>query len=37
LYDEATVIRLAYAFEQAAPNRKLPPTTPLLGVEKIRY
>lgn len=37
LYDEATVIRLAYAFEQAAPHRKLPPTTPLLGVEKLRY
>jgi amidase len=37
LYDEATVIRLAYAFEQAAPNRKLPATTPLLGIEKITY
>jgi Asp-tRNA(Asn)/Glu-tRNA(Gln) amidotransferase A subunit family amidase len=37
LYDEATLVRLAYAFEQAAPNRKLPPTTPLLGVEKISY
>ncbi|MDP3071353.1 MAG: amidase family protein [Opitutaceae bacterium] len=37
LYDEATVIRLAYAFEQAAPNRKLPTTTPLLGIEKITY
>jgi Asp-tRNA(Asn)/Glu-tRNA(Gln) amidotransferase A subunit family amidase len=37
LYDEATLVRLAYAFEQAAPNRKLPATTPLLGVEKIRY
>jgi Asp-tRNA(Asn)/Glu-tRNA(Gln) amidotransferase A subunit family amidase len=37
LYDEATIVRLAYAFEQAAPNRKLPPTTPLLGIEKITY
>lgn len=37
LYDEATVVRLAYAYEQAAPHRKLPPTTPLLGVEKISY
>jgi Asp-tRNA(Asn)/Glu-tRNA(Gln) amidotransferase A subunit family amidase len=36
-YDEATVIRIAYAYEQAAPHRKLPPSTPLLGVEKIRY
>lgn len=37
LYDEATIVRLAYAFEQAAPNRKLPQTTPLLGVEKLNY
>jgi Asp-tRNA(Asn)/Glu-tRNA(Gln) amidotransferase A subunit family amidase len=37
LYDEATVIRLAYAYEQAAPHRKLPPTTPLLGIEQIAY
>jgi amidase len=37
LYDEATIVRLAYAFEQAAPNRRLPPTTPLLGIEKISY
>jgi amidase len=37
LYDEATVIRLAYAYEQVAPNRRLPATTPLLGIEKIRY
>jgi Asp-tRNA(Asn)/Glu-tRNA(Gln) amidotransferase A subunit family amidase len=36
-YDEATVIRLAYAYEQAAPHRKLPRSTPLLGIEKIRY
>jgi amidase len=37
LYDEPTVIRLAYAYEQAAPHRKLPATTPLLGLEKITY
>ena len=37
LYDEATVVRLAYAFEQAAPHRKLPQSTPLLGIEKIEY
>jgi Asp-tRNA(Asn)/Glu-tRNA(Gln) amidotransferase A subunit family amidase len=37
LYDEPTIVRLAYAFEQAAPHRKLPATTPLLGVEKIAY
>lgn len=37
LYDEATVIKLAYAYEQANPNRKLPKTTPLLGIEKIEY
>lgn len=37
LYDEPTVIGIAYAYEQAAPHRKLPPTTPLLGVEKISY
>lgn len=37
LYDEATIVRLAYAFEQAAPNRKLPSSTPLLGIEKISY
>jgi amidase len=37
LYHEATVIELAYAFEQAAPARKLPPSTPLLGIEKLTY
>jgi Asp-tRNA(Asn)/Glu-tRNA(Gln) amidotransferase A subunit family amidase len=37
LYDEATVIRLAYAYEQVAPNRRLPATTPLLGIEKLSY
>jgi amidase len=37
LYDEPTIIRIAYAYEQANPQRKLPPTTPLLGVEKLEY
>jgi amidase len=37
LYDEKTVISIAYAYEQAAPHRKLPATTPLIGVEKITY
>jgi Asp-tRNA(Asn)/Glu-tRNA(Gln) amidotransferase A subunit family amidase len=37
LYDEPTVIKLAYAYEQAEPHRKLPASTPLLGVEKISY
>ena len=37
LYDEKTVISLAYSYEQAAPNRKLPPTTPNIGVEIIKY
>lgn len=37
LYDEPTVIRLAYAYESAAPHRKLPATTPLLGSEKLAY
>ncbi len=37
LFDEATVVRLAYAYEQAHPNRKLPAKTPLLGIEKIAY
>lgn len=36
-FDEATVVRLAYAYEQAAPHRRLPASTPLLGVEKIEY
>jgi Asp-tRNA(Asn)/Glu-tRNA(Gln) amidotransferase A subunit family amidase len=34
---EVTLLRLAYAYEQAHPQRKLPPTTPLLGVEKLSY
>lgn len=37
LYDEATLIRITYAYEQAAPHRKLPPSTPPLGIEKIQY
>ena len=37
LYDEPTLIRIGYAYEQANPQRKLPPTTPLLGIEKITY
>ncbi len=37
LYDEATLIRLAYAYERAAPHRRLPPTTPPIGVERLRY
>jgi amidase len=37
LYDEPTLIKVAYAYEQANPQRKLPATTPLLGIEKITY
>jgi amidase len=37
LYDEPTLIRIAYAYEQANPQRKLPATTPLLGLEKITF
>lgn len=37
LYDESTLIRIAYAYEQAHPQRKLPATTPLIGVETIKY
>lgn len=36
-FDEATLVRLAYAYEQASPHRKLPASTPLLGFEKITY
>ena len=36
-FDEETIIRIAYAFEQAHPQRKLPSSTPLLGIEKISY
>ena len=37
LYDEKTVVKIAYAFEQAHPQRKLPSSTPLLGIEKLTY
>ena len=37
LYDEPTLIKVGYAYEQANPQRKLPVTTPLLGIEKITY
>jgi Asp-tRNA(Asn)/Glu-tRNA(Gln) amidotransferase A subunit family amidase len=30
-WDEATLIKLAYAYEQATHHRKAPPTTPALG------
>lgn len=30
---EAVIIRLAFAYEQANPHRRLPPSTPLLGTE----
>lgn len=36
-FSEATLLRLAYAYEQANPQRKLPPTTPLLGSEILTY
>ena len=36
-FDEATVIRLAFAYEQADPHRRLPASTPLLGIEQIEY
>ena len=36
-FSEATLLRLAYAYEQASPQRKLPPTTPLLGSEVLTY
>lgn len=36
-FSEATLLRLAYAYEQAHPQRKLPPTTPPLGVEILTY
>ena len=36
-FDEATIIRIAYAYEQAHPQRKLPATTPLIGVETLSY
>ena len=36
-YSEATLFRLAYAFEQNAKLRKLPPTTPPLAGESFQY
>lgn len=36
-FSEATILRLAYAYEQAHPQRVLPPVTPLLGVEILSY
>ena len=36
-FAEATLLRLAYAYEQAHPQRQLPPTTPLLGIEVLSY
>ena len=37
LYHEKTVVKIAYAFEQAHPQRRLPSSTPLLGIEKLTY
>ena len=37
LFDEAAVIRLAFAYEQVDPHRRLPPSTPRLGGERIEY
>jgi len=36
-FDEATILKLAFAYEQAHPQRMLPPTTPPLGIEKLTY
>ncbi len=36
-FSEATLLRLAYAFEQAHPQRRLPASTPPLGVEVLVY
>ncbi len=36
-FSEATLLKLAYAYEQAHPQRLLPPTTPLLGIEVLSY
>ena len=36
-FAEATVLKLAYAFEQAYPHRRLPPSAPALGVEVLSY
>ncbi len=37
LFSEATLIRIAYAYEQANPQRVLPSSTPLLGIERLSY
>jgi Asp-tRNA(Asn)/Glu-tRNA(Gln) amidotransferase A subunit family amidase len=36
-FSEPTLFKLAYAFEQTAKIRKLPPTTPALAGEKFSY
>ncbi len=36
-FSEATILKIAYAYEQAHPQRKLPPTTPPIGFEKLIY
>jgi amidase len=36
-YSEPTLFRLAYALEQAAQLRRLPPTTPALPGERFDY
>jgi len=36
-FSEATLLRLAYAYEQAHPQRQLPATTPPIGAEVLTY
>ena len=36
-FAEATIIRLAFSYEQSTAHRKIPDTTPLLGIEKIEF
>lgn len=36
-FDEATVVRLAFAYQEAASHRELPSSTPLLGSERLQY
>ena len=36
-FSEPTVLQLAYAFEQAYPQRRLPPSAPPLGIEVLVY
>ncbi len=36
-FAESTVVRVSFAFEQAAPARLIPPATPLLGIERIDF